>query len=115
MNPGAGSLSSSKKSLRSAIASPSLLQRLWKPGVLLVALLFSLPVFTIASFVVYPSNEIWQHLLDTVLAEYLTNSLLLMTGVAVGIVLLLTVGRGCAYCLIYCLRSSDFITLPYGE
>jgi iron(III) transport system permease protein len=97
--PGTGSLSSSNHSLRSAIASQSLLQRLWKPGVLLVALLFSLPVFTIASYVVYPSNEIWQHLLDTVLAEYLTNSVLLMLGVAAGTLL---IGVGCAWLTSVC-------------
>ncbi|MGD8839251.1 MAG: iron ABC transporter permease [Gammaproteobacteria bacterium] len=85
--------------MRSAIASQSLLQRLWKPGVLLVALLFSLPVFTIASYVVYPSNEIWQHLLDTVLAEYLTNSVLLMLGVAAGTLL---IGVGCAWLTSVC-------------
>jgi iron(III) transport system permease protein len=66
---------------------------------LLVALLFSLPVFTIASYVVYPSNEIWQHLLDTVLAEYLTNSVLLMLGVAAGTLL---IGVGCAWLTSVC-------------
>jgi iron(III) transport system permease protein len=74
-------------------------QRLWKPGVLLVALLFSLPLFTIAGFVAYPSTEIWQHLLDTVLAEYLQNSALLMLGVAVGT---LVIGIGCAWLTSVC-------------
>ena len=66
---------------------------------MLVALLFSLPVFTIAGFVVYPSNDIWQHLLDTVLAEYLTNSALLMLGVAAGT---LVIGVGCAWLTSVC-------------
>jgi iron(III) transport system permease protein len=75
------------------------MQRFWKPGVLLVALLFSLPIFTVAGFVVVPTNEIWQHLLDTVLAEYLTNSALLMLGVAAGTLL---IGVGCAWLTSVC-------------
>ena len=75
------------------------MQRFWKPGVLLVALLFSLPIFTVAGFVVVPTNEIWQHLVDTVLAEYLTNSALLMLGVAAGTLL---IGVGCAWLTSVC-------------
>ena len=60
------------------------MQRLWKPGIILVAVLFSLPIFTIVSFIVHPSSEVWQHLLDTVLSEYLVNSALLMVGVGTG-------------------------------
>ena len=75
------------------------MQRFWKPGVLLVALLFSLPIFTVAGFVVVPTNEIWRHLMDTVLAEYLTNSALLMLGVAAGTLL---IGVGCAWLTSVC-------------
>jgi iron(III) transport system permease protein len=75
------------------------MQRFWKPGVLLVALLFSLPILTVAGFVVVPTNEIWQHLVDTVLAEYLTNSALLMLGVAAGTLL---IGVGCAWLTSVC-------------
>ncbi len=81
-------------------ASPSWLQRLWKPGVLLLAGLFSLPVFSIASFIVHPSNDVWQHLLDTVLGEYLFNSALLMLGVTLGT---LVIGVGCAWLTSVCL------------
>jgi len=81
-------------------ASPSLLQRLWEPGVLLLAILFSLPIFTIVSFVIHPANEVWQHLLDTVLGEYLLNSALLMFGVALGT---LIIGVGCAWLTSVCL------------
>jgi len=66
---------------------------------LLVAVLFSLPIFTIASFVLHPSNEVWQHLLDTVLGEYLLNSALLMLGVAIGT---LVIGVGCAWLTSVC-------------
>jgi len=64
-----------------------------------VALLFSLPIFTIAGFVLTPAGEIWQHLLDTVLGEYLRNSALLMLGVAVGTLL---IGVGCAWLTSVC-------------
>jgi len=75
------------------------MQRLWKPGIFLVALLFSLPIFTILSFVVYPSSEIWRHLTDTVLGEYLVNSALLMLGVGIGT---LITGVGCAWLTSVC-------------
>ena len=61
-----------------------MLNRLWQPGIVLVALVFSIPVLTIAGFVFEPSGENWQHLKDTVLAEYLTNSALLVLGVTAG-------------------------------
>ena len=60
------------------------MQRFWKPGIFLLAVLFSLPVFTTLSFILRPSNEVWQHLTDTVLSEYLINSALLMLGVGRG-------------------------------
>ena len=69
------------------------------PGVLLVATLFSLPLFTIVGFVVHPGNDVWQHLLDTVLAEYLFNSAVLMLGVAAGT---LVIGVGCAWLTSLC-------------
>lgn len=75
------------------------MQRLWKPGILMVAILFSLPIFTIAGFIVHPSNEVWQHLIDTVLGEYLLNSAILMLGVGTGT---LVIGVGCAWLTSVC-------------
>jgi len=75
------------------------MQRFWKPGILLVAMLFSLPIFTISSFIIHPSNDVWQHLLDTVLSEYLINSALLMLGVGAGT---LIIGVGCAWLTSLC-------------
>jgi len=86
--------------LNTVSASRSLLPGFWKPGVVLVACLFSLPIFTVISFVVHPSNEVWQHLIDTVLAEYLRNSALLMMGVALGT---LVIGVACAWLTSVCL------------
>lgn len=60
----------------------------WTAGVLLLALLLMLPVLVVASFLVTPSGDVWRHLLDTVLAEYLLHSLWLMLGVGVGVLLI---------------------------
>ena len=72
---------------------------LWKPGIFVIAALLSLPIFTVASFLLYPSNDVWQHLRDTVLNEYLVNSALLMFGVAIGT---LVIGVGCAWLTSVC-------------
>jgi iron(III) transport system permease protein len=75
------------------------MQRLWKPGIILLAVLLSLPIFTILSFIFHPSSEIWQHLVDTVLSEYLVNSALLMSGVGA---VTLVIGVGCAWLTSVC-------------
>lgn len=62
----------------------ALLQKGWRPGLILLALVFSLPVLTVVSFLFQPSGDVWQHLISTVLSEYVTNSLILMIGVAIG-------------------------------
>ncbi len=46
--------------------------------------LLALPVLTVFSFIFEPAGDVWNHLVDTVLSDYLTNSLLLLLGVAVG-------------------------------
>ncbi len=58
---------------------------LWGGSILLIALLMSLPVLVIASFIFQPVNDNWQHLVDTLLADYVTNSLLLLIGVSAGV------------------------------
>jgi iron(III) transport system permease protein len=49
-----------------------------------LALTLALPVLVVIGFLFVPSGEVWQHLADTVLADYVTNSLLLMAGVTLG-------------------------------
>ncbi len=56
----------------------------WLWSVALVALAVSLPVITVAGFLLKPSAETWRHLASTVLADYVGNSLWLMVGVAFG-------------------------------
>lgn len=53
-----------------------------------IALLFALPMIIIVGFLFVGSAGVWQHLVDTVLADYIGNSLLLMLGVSVGVLLL---------------------------
>ena len=53
----------------------------WVALTLLVAATLLLPVIVIAASVFLSSGDIWQHLYDTVLAEYVANSLLLALGV----------------------------------
>ena len=56
----------------------------WQLGVFLITLLFAIPVITVFSFVFYGVSDAWQHLVDTVLADYVMNSLILMAGVTLG-------------------------------
>ncbi|MCU7842823.1 MAG: iron ABC transporter permease [Candidatus Thiodiazotropha sp. (ex Monitilora ramsayi)] len=60
----------------------------WGIGVLSIALLLAIPVLLVLSFLFEPAGEVWQHLVDTVLQDYVTNSLLLMLGVAIGVLVL---------------------------
>ncbi|HEX2829566.1 MAG TPA: iron ABC transporter permease [Burkholderiales bacterium] len=50
-----------------------------------VACLLALPVLVVLGNVAAPVSGTWSHLADTVLAEYVSNSLLLMAGVAFGV------------------------------
>jgi iron(III) transport system permease protein len=56
----------------------------WRIGVPLVALVLALPVLVVGGFVLVPAGDVWRHLAETVLADYVVNSLLLMMGVAIG-------------------------------
>ena len=60
----------------------------WTVGTIGVSLLLGLPVLTVLSFLARPAGDVWSHLVDTVLADYVSQSLLLMLGVAVGTLLL---------------------------
>jgi len=60
----------------------------WSLSIIGVALLLALPVLTVFSFVFQPAGEVWQHLAETVLSNYILNSLLLMLGVGIGALLL---------------------------
>lgn len=57
----------------------------WGFSIVVIALLMALPVLVIASFIFQDTNDNWQHLVDTLLSEYIINSILLMLGVSVGV------------------------------
>ncbi len=57
---------------------------LWRAGLLFVALAIVLPVLVVMSSLAQPFGDVWQHLADTVLKDYVSNSLLLMLGVGFG-------------------------------
>ena len=56
----------------------------WSASSVLLAGVLCIPVLVVVSSVLHPAGEVWRHLLDTVLADYVVNSLALMLGVAVG-------------------------------
>lgn len=53
-----------------------------------VALLLALPVMVILTNVLTGQANVWQHLIDTVLFDYISSSLILMLGVGVGSLIL---------------------------
>jgi iron(III) transport system permease protein len=60
----------------------------WRIGVVLTALVLALPVIVVFAHVFLPATEVWQHLRETVLRDYVVNSLLLMLGVGLGVLLI---------------------------
>ena len=53
-----------------------------------LALLFSIPIITIAITIFSPGGDVWSHLSSTVLPDYLKNSFWLMVWVGVGVLVL---------------------------
>jgi iron(III) transport system permease protein len=64
----------------------------WSLGVLLIALLISTPLLSVLFSALYAgeesTGEVWQHLASTVLPSYIFNSLGLMVGVGLGVLIL---------------------------
>lgn len=61
----------------------------------LIALLVAMPVFSVgANLLAGGTGDTWRHLVDTVLLEYLSNSVLLCLGVGLGVA---SVGTGAAW------------------
>ena len=53
----------------------------WNIVLVLLSLLFSIPLAVVLGSVFFPAKEIWSHLADTVLTDYIINSLILFVGV----------------------------------
>lgn len=71
----------------------------WTAGAILVALLIAMPILTVFGMALFPSENIWPHLLETVLPGYVVTTLELMAGVAVGTV---AIGVGTAWIVTMC-------------
>ena len=63
-------------------------EQTWPKTSVLLSLFVLLPVSGLLWAAVGTDENIWQHLLDSVLPNYIVNSLILMTGVCVGVTLL---------------------------
>jgi iron(III) transport system permease protein len=66
---------------------------------LVPALAVALPVLVVASSLLLPSGEVWAHLAQTVLADYVRNTVLLALGVGIGVTL---IGVGAAWLVTMC-------------
>ena len=55
---------------------------------LVAALLVAVPIVTVAAHVFLPGEGAWSHIVATVLPDYVRNSLLLVLGVGLGVLLL---------------------------
>ena len=62
-------------------------QQTWPKTSVLLSILVLLPVAGLLWAAVGTDENIWQHLLDSVLPNYIVNSLILMTGVCLGVTL----------------------------
>ena len=71
----------------------------WAMAVSAIALIIATPIIFVFSSIFTDAGEIWEHLLDTVLFDYITNSFYLMIGVGVGVCLL---GVGTAWLVTMC-------------
>ena len=72
---------------------------LWTLLGLAIAALISLPVLVIAAYVFVPAGDVWSHLATTVLPRYVVNTLWLMLGVGIGV---LVIGVGTAWLVTMC-------------
>lgn len=66
----------------------------WHVGGLLIACAVALPIVAVAWLAIFPSENIWPHLFETVLWGYIDNTVRLMAGVAIGSVV---IGVGTAW------------------
>ncbi len=60
----------------------------WRIGTTGIALIAMLPVLAIVWLALFPSENIWPHLVSTVLPRYLSNTVILMVGVGISVFLI---------------------------
>jgi iron(III) transport system permease protein len=71
----------------------------WTSLVVAIALIIAIPVLFVLSSIFTNAGDTWNHLATTVLPQYITNSLWLMVGVGIGVVIL---GVGTAWLVTIC-------------
>ena len=89
----------SKKQLQNSKVLTWFQLNIWRVVVVAIAFLIATPIFTVMSSIFAKNEEIWAHLVDTVLKNYILNSLWLMLGVGAGV---LVIGVGCAWLVTMC-------------
>jgi iron(III) transport system permease protein len=75
-------------SVRRWQSRPAFFHQPWTIASVTIALLVSLPLLAVLSGILGDTRSVWQHLISTVLGEYIANSLLLMVGVGLGVTVL---------------------------
>lgn len=70
------------------------LNQSWTISSSVIALLVSLPIISVVILALFPEENAWPHLLNTVLPSYFKNTLILMSGVGI---LSLMIGTGAAW------------------
>ena len=71
----------------------------WSVGTVAIALLMAAPLIAVVVIALAPSDDIWRHLVETVLWKYVHTTLTLMVGVGVGVFL---IGTGTAWLVTMC-------------
>ena len=71
----------------------------WGGIALLITSLIGLPIATVLFYLLVPAWDVWDHLIDTVLSDYLLNTAGLMIGVASGVAV---IGVGTAWLVTMC-------------
>ncbi len=71
----------------------------WSLIVITIAILITIPILTVMSSIFSDNQEIWQHLVETVLKDYILNSFSLMIGVGIGVS---AIGISCAWLVTMC-------------
>ncbi|MGB5772484.1 MAG: iron ABC transporter permease, partial [Crocosphaera sp.] len=75
-----------------SVNSKTLINRLpskgWTVVVIIVAALIATPILFVVSSIFTDAGTIWKHLADTVLTDYILNSLWLMFGVGIGVLII---------------------------
>jgi iron(III) transport system permease protein len=87
------------RAIGKTLLSSTTLTRFYLTAVLLIAGMVATPVLVVLGQIFGSSGAAWQHLAQTVLWDYLLNSLGLMVGVGLGTVL---IGVGTAWCVTFC-------------